>query len=82
MIMNVLEILAVCLKTAATLMDHTAAPALMDTREMLLAVVVISTNALPEATLALLLSRPVSTTLVLSAAHALLDTRETLTELA
>ena len=54
MIMNVLEILAVCLKTAATLMDHTAAPAMMDTREMLLAAVVISTNALLEATLALL----------------------------
>ena len=60
MIMNVLEILAVCLKTAATLMDHTAAPALMDTKEMLLAVVLISTNALSEATLALLQSRPVS----------------------
>lgn len=54
MMMNVLEVLAVYLKTAATHMDHTAAPASMDTREMLLAVVVISTNALLEATLAML----------------------------
>ena len=57
-------------------------PALVDTIGEQMASVQISTNALPEAILALPSSRLVSITLVLSAAHVLLDMKETLTKLA
>ena len=79
--MNVLKarILAAQMKTAVTLMDHTLAHVLMGTREMLLASVVTLTNAPSEAIPALILSRPVLTTLALSTAPVLLDTRETQT---
>ena len=77
--MNVLKarILAARMKTAATLMDRILAHVLMDTEEMLLASVVTLTNAPSEAIPALILSRLVLTTLALSTALVLLDTRET-----